>query len=129
MARLKIVKRVSEDSFQVNEVVPAFINAMLTFHCIKNEQTNGTVQEGAKNWKRGCRAGISDFIVIDLKNGCIDYVELKKYNVMSDGSYVNKGVQSDAQKEFQLKVEFAGSKYYLISNPDELKDYIKKKRA
>ena len=81
----------------------------------------------------GIEPGISDLVVFDLQSQTIDWVELKRYEIKPDGTYKNVGTQSDSQKAFEVMVEFIGGKndlckYYLINNPDELKEYLKEKK-
>ena len=58
----------------------------------------------------GQMAGVSDLIILN-PNGKTIFVELK----------IEKGVQSDAQKLFQSKVEALGFEYYLIKSLEQFK--------
>ena len=57
----------------------------------------------------GLLRGVSDLIVI-IPNKII-FVELKK----------EKGIQSEAQKEFQKRIELLGFEYYLIRSLNQFK--------
>jgi len=66
----------------------------------------------AKNLKlTGSMAGVSDLIVL-IKNKC-DFLEIK----------IEKGIQSDAQKIFQQRVEALGFEYYLIKSFQDYEKY------
>ena len=55
-------------------------------------------------------AGVSDLIILK-PNGITLFIELK----------VEKGIQSDAQKLFQSKVESLGFDYYIIKSLEQFK--------
>lgn len=61
----------------------------------------------------GLLAGASDLIVI-LPSGKILFIELK----------TEKGIQSDAQKEFEERIKTLGFQYHLIRSLDEFKNTI-----
>lgn len=134
MTKPKVIKKVKESEFQIKKVIPK-LRAIphLKVFCIKNELTVGTVQEAVKNKAMGQENGISDLLVMDLQTQTIDFVELKRYDELEDGTYKNKGNWLDEQQAFCAMVEFLGGqnelcKYYLIHNPDELNEYIKEKK-
>ena len=58
----------------------------------------------------GQMAGVSDLIILN-PNGKTIFVESK----------IEKGVQSDAQKLFQSKVEALGFEYYIIKSLEQFK--------
>jgi hypothetical protein len=61
----------------------------------------------------GLLAGASDLIVI-LPNGKLFFMELK----------IEKGIQSDKQKEFENRVSDLGFEYKIIRSLDEFKNFI-----
>ena len=61
----------------------------------------------------GLLAGASDLIVI-LPNGKLFFIELK----------IEKGIQSDKQKEFENRVSDLGFEYKIIRSLDEFKNFI-----
>jgi len=64
----------------------------------------------------GLLAGASDLIVI-LPNGKLFFIELK----------IEKGIQSDKQKEFENRVSDLGFEYKIIRSLDEFKNFIHEK--
>ena len=68
--------------------------------------------EAKKLKQTGAMAGVSDLIVL-LKGKCL-FVELK----------IEKGIQSEVQKEFERRVTVLGFKYYIIRSLDEFKNLI-----
>lgn len=67
------------------------------------------ILEAKKLKETGLLRGVSDLIVI-LPNKIL-FIELK----------IEKGIQSDVQKEFERRVTVLGFKYYLIRSLDEFK--------
>jgi hypothetical protein len=61
----------------------------------------------------GLLAGASDLIII-LPNGKLFFIELK----------IEKGIQSDKQKEFENRVSDLGFEYKIIRSLDEFKNFI-----
>ena len=66
--------------------------------------------EAKKLKATGATAGVSDLIVL-LPNKKTLFVELK----------IEKGIQSDSQKEFENRVEYLGYKYRLIRSLEDFK--------
>ena len=60
----------------------------------------------------GALAGVSDLIVIQQNR--IMFIEVK----------IEKGIQSEAQKLFQSKVESLGFEYFLVRNLDQFKTVL-----
>jgi hypothetical protein len=70
------------------------------------------IAEAVKLKATGMRAGVSDLIVVlDSK---VLFIELK----------IEKGIQSDKQKEFQEIVTNLNHKYKIIRSLDEFKNFI-----
>jgi hypothetical protein len=65
--------------------------------------------EAKKLKQTGATAGVSDLIVL-LNKKCL-FVELK----------IEKGVQSEVQKEFQKRVEALGFEYHLVRSLEQFK--------
>lgn len=61
----------------------------------------------------GLLAGASDLIVI-LPNGKLFFIELK----------IEKGIQSDKQKDFENRVSDLGFEYKIIRTLDEFKNFV-----
>jgi hypothetical protein len=71
------------------------------------------IREAVALKKTGLLAGASDLIVITPK-GKLMFVELK----------INKGKQSDAQIDFQQRVENLGFEYHIVKSLEEFKKII-----
>lgn len=93
-------------------------------YCLKNMNTRGlifAVPNGgsrhfleAKTLKAtGTLAGVSDLILIHT-NGKIYFLELK----------IEKGVQSEVQKDFQKRVEDLGYDYHIIKSLEQFKNIL-----
>lgn len=65
----------------------------------------------------GTMAGVSDLIVV--LNGETIFVELKTEN----------GIQSEKQKEFEIKIKQLNQEYYLIRSLDQFKNELKRKNT
>lgn len=70
------------------------------------------ILEAKKLKQTGATAGVSDLIVL-LNEKCL-FVELK----------IEKGIQSEVQKDFELKVMFLGFEYKIIRSLEQFKNYI-----
>ena len=79
--------------------------------------------------KMGCLAGVSDLIFLTI-NGPI-FLELKRPTTHKIGKSgkriiaIRGGVQSDAQKEFQTRVEALGFKYIILDDFDGFVEFAK----
>lgn len=69
------------------------------------------ILEAKKFKSTGLMAGVADLIILKPNAECI-FVEVK----------IDKGVQSEVQKTFQIKVENLGFKYYLVRS---FEDFLK----
>jgi len=69
-------------------------------------------REAIKLKATGLKAGVSDLIVL-MENRCI-FVELK----------IDKGVQSDKQKEFEIIVKALGFEYFIVKSLQEFKNIV-----
>jgi hypothetical protein len=67
------------------------------------------ILEAKKLKQTGATAGVSDLIVL-LNKKCL-FIELK----------IEKGVQSEVQKEFQKRVEALGFEYHLVRSLEQFK--------
>lgn len=95
------------------------IHNLLTFYKIVHFAVpNGSLRnvKVARALKaEGVMAGVSDLVIV-LPNRIV-FVEIKNGK---------KGVQSDAQKEFQQTVEGLGFEYVIFRTIDDCQDFIKK---
>lgn len=93
-------------------------------HCLKTNPNRGLIfsipNGGSRNIREamtlkatGILSGVSDLIVI-LPNGKLLFVEVK----------IDKGIQSEAQKDFENRVNALGYEYHLVRSLDEFKDLI-----
>jgi hypothetical protein len=91
-------------------------------YCLKNQKPKFrifAIPNQGKNAKEqaykkmiGMEAGVSDLIICLPKK--VIFVELK----------TEKGVQSEAQKEFQKDIEALGLEYYLVRNLEHFQQLI-----
>lgn len=112
------MKRISEDKIQ-QECVVWFNNN----YCLKDHVNRGLVFavpnggsrnaiEGNKFKNTGVLAGVSDLIVM-LPNKVL-FIELK----------TSTGRQSNEQKDFEIRTELLGFKYYLCRSLEQFKQTI-----
>lgn len=80
-------------------------------HCNMNNSFNRITGATAK--AVGVVSGVSDLEFIDF-NGVVWFIELK----------LPKGVQSEEQKDFQMKLEERGHKYVIVRSFQEFKNLI-----
>lgn len=113
------MKEVSEDYVQ-NQIWEWYTN---TF-CLKHHNPRNLIFSVPNGGKRDAREakklqltgllpGVSDLIVIH--NGVVLFVEVKK---------PIGGRQEDAQKDFQMRVESLGFKYYIVRSLEEFQQTI-----
>lgn len=69
--------------------------------------------EAKKLKATGVMAGVSDLIVL-LENNKILFIELK----------IEKGIQSQAQKDFEIKVSLLGYEYHIIRSLEQFKTIL-----
>ena len=109
----------NEDKLQ--EIIYKWYN---NTYCLKNNNSRGLIfsipngssrdiREAVKLKATGLTKGASDLIVI-TPNGKLMFIELK----------TDKGIQSEFQKEFELRVNKLGYEYHLARSLDEFKDLI-----
>jgi hypothetical protein len=106
-AQLKNLGKKSEATIQKEIVNFCKLNKILIF-CVPNEAT----RSNSKFIGMGVLAGVSDLILV-LKNRVI-FVELKNH----------KGIQSEKQKDFQIKILELGNQYIVIRSLEEFKKLI-----
>lgn len=93
-------------------------------YCLKKHEPRGiflavpnggsrNIVEAVNFKKTGTLKGASDLIVI-LPNGKLFFCEVK----------IEKGIQSDAQKDFQSRVEILGYEYHIVRSLEEFKKII-----
>jgi len=106
-AQLKNLGKKSEATIQKEIVNYCELNKILIF-CVPNEAT----RSNSKFIGMGVLPGVSDLILV-LQNKVI-FVELKTH----------KGIQSEKQKEFEIKIYNLGHQYILIRSLDEFKKLL-----
>jgi len=110
---------IKEDKLQ--EIIYKWYN---NNYCLKTSEKRGLIfaipnggtrqiREAVKLKATGVIPGVSDLIVI-TPNGKLLFVELKN----------EKGIQSNFQKEFELRVNKLGYEYHLIRNFEDFKSLI-----
>jgi len=113
------MKILSEDKVQQSIIIYFTNNYCLRHHTNRGlifAIPNGSfrdIREAVKLKQTGTLAGASDLIVI-LPNGTLLFVEVK----------TETGTQSEAQKEFENRVEKLGYKYRLVRSLEEFKNEI-----
>lgn len=114
------MKKQSEDTTQ-QKIVIWFTNN----YCLKTHNPRGlifsipnggmrNVREALKLKQTGTLAGASDLIVI-TPNGKLLFIEVK----------TDTGAQSDAQKEFEKRVNALGYEYHLVRSLEQFEILIK----
>jgi len=105
--QLKDLGKKSEETIQKEIINFCKLNNVLIF-CVPNEAT----RNNSKFIGMGVLAGVSDLVLI-LENRVI-FVELKNH----------KGIQSEKQKEFEIKVLKLEHQYIIIRSLDEFKKLL-----
>ena len=111
------MKKYTENNLQ-QEIVVWFNNN----YCLKHHDNRGLIfsipNGGTRNIREamtfkatGLLKGASDLVVI-FPNGKLCFVELK----------IEKGIQSNEQKDFEERITKAGYEYHLIRSLDEFKE-------
>jgi hypothetical protein len=107
LKELQNLGKKSEATIQKEIVNFCKLNNILIF-CVPNEAT----RSNSKFIGMGVLPGVSDLILV-LQNKVI-FIELKNYN----------GIQSEKQKEFEIRVLELSHQYILIRSLDEFKKLI-----
>jgi hypothetical protein len=107
LKELQNLGKKSEATIQKEIVNFCKLNKILIF-CVPNEAT----RSNSKFIGMGVLAGVSDLVLI-LKNRVI-FVELKTH----------KGIQSEKQKEFEVKIYNLGHQYVIIRSLEEFKKLL-----
>jgi hypothetical protein len=107
----------SEDQLQQKIVIGFKNNYQIKGKGLIFSVPNGgsrNILEAKKLKQTGSLAGVSDLIVL-LNQKCL-FIELK----------IEKGIQSEVQKQFEKKVADLGFKYYLVRSENEFLNIINK---
>jgi hypothetical protein len=115
------MKKYTENNLQ-QEIVIWFTNS----YCLKHHPNRGLIMSipngGTRNIREaitlkatGLLKGASDLVVI-FPNGKLCFVELK----------IEKGIQSNEQKDFEERIKKAGYEYHLIRSLDAFKELTNK---
>ena len=110
--QIEFIKKLSDYPF----LKPAFV---------RNEQGYNSPQVGARLKAMGRMSGFSDLIIFDIRSQrTIYFVEMKKWEISDKGKVINKGRQSESQKDFQVLVESHEFNYFLIDSPEAEKKFF-----